>query len=495
MKKWLIILALLLSPVTVAAQYIGGPIGGGSGRSGGALPAGCSSDGTGRLTCSDTITAGSLTIGTTGLSTVSNVLTSDKPISAAIRTSGGCAASGDLWQGGWDGTHVLETIDSAGAHHWWYSSTCHTVPSIGGSSFADLTGDPSDNTALQEALDAITAGGITISTGTPSTPGAANLNDSTHVLTIASSTGTTAFTGTFTAWQAPTLSTASIDTTGLVLTLGFSGNMDYGSGGATGWTLNTPTDVATYTSGSGTSTIVMSLASAIHSTDAPTVSYLQPTGGWRDSAHHVDLANVTTHAVTNGSTVSSGIQRVGSVVTGQGSVNITVSAGDLVVVGTDGHWVSFSDGTNTYVGDAGCYNGGIAHYLYASGGSKTITSTPSNQSMVVQIYSGISSTATVGVVKNNCSGTGTAGSISWTSNAPDSNYGANNLIIGGAIVISGSNPTSFTAGSGFSKIGDTSIGSFEDMITSTSGNSPATGLISGGSGTYYYGFLVEYKHQ
>ena len=115
--------------------------------------------------------------------------------------------------------------------------------------------------------------------------------------------------------------------------------------------------------------------------------------------------------------------------------------------------------------------------------------------MVVQIYSGISSTATVGVVKNNCSGTGTAGSISWTSNAPDSNYGANNLIIGGAIVISGSNPTSFTAGSGFSKIGDTSIGSFEDMITSTSGNSPATGLISGGSGTYYYGFLVEYKHQ
>jgi hypothetical protein len=44
-------------------------------------------------------------------------------------------------------------------------------------------------------------GGITVSSTLPTTAGSATLNDSTHVLTVASDTGYTQFTGSFTAWD------------------------------------------------------------------------------------------------------------------------------------------------------------------------------------------------------------------------------------------------------------------------------------------------------
>lgn len=44
-------------------------------------------------------------------------------------------------------------------------------------------------------------GGITVSSTLPATAGSAALNDSTHVLTVASDTGYTQFTGSFTAWD------------------------------------------------------------------------------------------------------------------------------------------------------------------------------------------------------------------------------------------------------------------------------------------------------
>jgi len=62
--------------------------------------------------------------------------------------------------------------------------------------------DSNGNVAACENLtDSTIASGITVSTATPTNPGEAYLNDTTHVLTIASSTGLTAFTGSFTAWD------------------------------------------------------------------------------------------------------------------------------------------------------------------------------------------------------------------------------------------------------------------------------------------------------
>lgn len=84
---------------------------------------------------------------------------------------------------------------------WYTGSEWEAIGSGGGGTWGSITGTLSAQADLQAALDAISAGGITISTAIPTTAGAAYLNDTTHVLTVASSTGYTQFTGSFTAWD------------------------------------------------------------------------------------------------------------------------------------------------------------------------------------------------------------------------------------------------------------------------------------------------------
>ena len=84
---------------------------------------------------------------------------------------------------------------------WYTGSAWEAIGSGGGGTWGSITGTLSAQTDLQAALDAISAGGITMSVGIPTDPGAAYLNDTTHVLTVASTTGYTQFTGSFTAWD------------------------------------------------------------------------------------------------------------------------------------------------------------------------------------------------------------------------------------------------------------------------------------------------------
>ena len=88
----------------------------------------------------------------------------------------------------------------------------------------------------------------------------------------------------------PTLTSATIPTTGDSVTVVFSEALTVGTGGNGGWTLNSPTNAMTYSSGDGTTTFVYNLASTIYDTDAPTITYTQPGDGLEDSAGD-DLAS------------------------------------------------------------------------------------------------------------------------------------------------------------------------------------------------------------
>lgn len=104
----------------------------------------------------------------------------------------------------------------------------------------------------------------------------------------------------------PTLTSATIPTSGDTVSLLFSESVTVGAGGNGGWTLNTPTDAMTYSSGSGSTTLVYSLASTINSTDSPTITYTQPGNGIEATTGGVDVASISAGSVTNNSTQTSG---------------------------------------------------------------------------------------------------------------------------------------------------------------------------------------------
>lgn len=104
----------------------------------------------------------------------------------------------------------------------------------------------------------------------------------------------------------PTLISATVDTTGLILTVVFSEAITIGTGGSGGVTLNTPTDVATYSSGDTTTTLVFDLTTVITDADIPTITYVQPTDGLESTADGIDVVSFSNQAVTNNSTQVSG---------------------------------------------------------------------------------------------------------------------------------------------------------------------------------------------
>jgi hypothetical protein len=60
-----------------------------------------------------------------------------------------------------------------------------------------------------------------------------------------------------------------------------------------------------YASGSGSNTLIYNLSRTIYSGETGTVSYTQPGNGVEDASGN-DLANISSSAVTNNSTQSSG---------------------------------------------------------------------------------------------------------------------------------------------------------------------------------------------
>lgn len=105
---------------------------------------------------------------------------------------------------------------------------------------------------------------------------------------------------------APIVTSADIDVTGIVLTLGFAESVISGADGfSTGFALNGTVATATYSSGDGTNTLVYNLNAVVHNGDTIALDYTQPGAGVKDISNNL-LATFSGQSVTNGSTVSSG---------------------------------------------------------------------------------------------------------------------------------------------------------------------------------------------
>lgn len=99
----------------------------------------------------------------------------------------------------------------------------------------------------------------------------------------------------------PTMTSATIPAAGTTISLLFSEALTEGSGGNSGWTLNTPTNAMTYSSGDTTDTWIYTLASTIDGVDTPTITYTQP-GNGLESGTGEDLESIVAGVVINNST-------------------------------------------------------------------------------------------------------------------------------------------------------------------------------------------------
>ena len=213
--------------------------------------------------------------------------------------------TGSAWEVIGSGGDSLPTQTGNSGKYLTTNGTTASWGTVSGGTWGSIAGTLSAQTDLQAALDAITAGGISISTAIPSTPGAAYLNDSTHVLTVASSTGYTQFTGSFTAWDAPTFSSATLADDGTTLTLGMSASTSVGAGGSGGIVATGSTSGAltgTYSSGAPGTSLVYTLPSSIKSGETVTLVYTQPGNGLEGTTGGADVATVSGTSVTNNST-------------------------------------------------------------------------------------------------------------------------------------------------------------------------------------------------
>jgi len=132
----------------------------------------------------------------------------------------------------------------------------------------------------------------------------------------------------------PTMVSATIDATGTEVTVEFSEAITIGSGGNAGWTLNEPTEVMTYVSGDTTDTIIFSVVGPILASDVPTITYVQPSGGFEDSAG-LELASVTAEAVTNNSTEA--VPTMVSATVDVAGTEVTVVFSEAITIGTGGN--------------------------------------------------------------------------------------------------------------------------------------------------------------
>lgn len=173
------------------------------------------------------VTSAAIGLGATSSATMGSVTATTSVTAPAFNSS---AADGHHYilpynSTAFSGTPLTGMIQTTPTGPQWYTgSAWEAIGSGGGGTWGSITGTLSAQTDLQAALDAISAGGITMSAGIPANPGAAYLNDTTHVLTVASSTGYTQFTGSFTAWDTTPNAFSFTDETDIALSTAKTSN-------------------------------------------------------------------------------------------------------------------------------------------------------------------------------------------------------------------------------------------------------------------------------
>lgn len=109
-----------------------------------------------------------------------------------------------------------------------------------------------------------------------------------------------------------TLQSATIAADGLTLTLSFDVAVKIGSGGSGGVIVRAeaPTNAAvsaTYSSGSGTTSLEFALDSEFYKTENVFLYYTQPGDGIENNATGEDITSITAFSITNNSNVGDGI--------------------------------------------------------------------------------------------------------------------------------------------------------------------------------------------
>jgi hypothetical protein len=104
---------------------------------------------------------------------------------------------------------------------------------------------------------------------------------------------------------APTADVATVNSSGTTLTLTLSEVCTFGAGGANGFTvaLSGGSVTATYSSGTGTSSILFNLNRQIFSGEGGTMAYTQPGTGWKDAAGN-NLATFSGLSIANSSSLT-----------------------------------------------------------------------------------------------------------------------------------------------------------------------------------------------
>lgn len=103
----------------------------------------------------------------------------------------------------------------------------------------------------------------------------------------------------------PTLTSSTIPAAGTSISLLFNKAVRVGAGGNAGWTITMSggASAMSYSSGSGSTTLVYTLARTILSNETGTIAYTQPGNGIEGNvADYPDLATIASAAVTNSST-------------------------------------------------------------------------------------------------------------------------------------------------------------------------------------------------
>lgn len=155
---------------------------------------------------------------------------------------------------------------------------------------------------------------------------------------------------------APTLSSATINTSGTTLTLTFSEAVTFGAGGNTGFvaTMTGGASALTYASGSGTSSLVYNFARTIQSGETGTLAYTQPSNGVEDSSGN-DFVSISGVSVTNNSTADTVVPTLSNAaIIAATTLRLTFSEVVSVGAGGNGGW-------------AVTLSGGAATVSYASG--------------------------------------------------------------------------------------------------------------------------------
>jgi hypothetical protein len=104
---------------------------------------------------------------------------------------------------------------------------------------------------------------------------------------------------------APTLDSATIDSAGTSITLAFDETVVVGAGGNGGFTVSLAGGACTltYSSGSGTSSLIYTTSRTITRNDAGTLDYVQPGNGIEDGSGN-DLASFSDEPLVNDSTAN-----------------------------------------------------------------------------------------------------------------------------------------------------------------------------------------------